>query len=191
MRLLQSDWETKRCTLTEAQEEELEVMASIFSDNSNAVRSQGPDCAPKKLASVLLHHEALPPNGDPSRERTLLIADKESKDTIGLLSLYCGYPTPTTLYIGSLFFKQKWQRRGFGREMMGTVEIRAVEDGYGEARVAVGLKNWLALRFWVGLGHDRVTRITGDDAFSNTACADIELTKRLSCESAARCLETT
>lgn len=178
---LRSGWETKRCIIAEAQDRDLQDMASIFSENTDAVRSQGANCAPQELASVLLHHKALPPNGDPSREHTFLIADKESKETIGLLSIYRGYPKTTTLYIGSLFFKRKWQKRGLGREITGSLELRAVEDGYGEARVAVGLKNWPALRFWVGLGYERITRITGDEAFANGAYADIELAKCIGC----------
>lgn len=172
-----SDWKTVRCIVTQAQDADLAAVASIFSENSDAVRSQGPDCAPERLASILLNHEALPPNGDASREHTFLIADKESKEAIGLLSVYSGYPNDTTLYIGSLFFKRKQQRRGFGREIVESLEQRAREEGYGEARVAVGLKNWPALRFWVRLGYNHVTAITSDEAFADAAYADMELVK--------------
>ncbi|MFC1737230.1 GNAT family N-acetyltransferase, partial [Candidatus Hydrogenedentota bacterium] len=108
MKPLQPEWKTKRCVVTEAHERDLPTLAAIFADNANAVRSQGPDCTPERLASVLLRHEALPPNGDPSREYTFLIAEGESREVIGLLSVYCGYPKSKTLYIGSLFFRRKW-----------------------------------------------------------------------------------
>jgi len=181
MKLLRSDWKTERCLVAAARNGDLPDVASIFSDNAAAVRSQGPDRPPEGLASALLHHEALPPNGDPSREHTFLIADKDSKETIGLLSVYCGYPNSTTLYIGSLFLKQNWQRRGLGRKIVASLEIGAREDGYDEARVNVALRNWPALRFWAGLGYNRVTRITGDHAFAEGAYADIELTKFIAC----------
>lgn len=190
MPFLRSGWETTRCIVTQAQDSDLEAMASIFSGNAAAVRSQGVDCAPEHLASVLLHHEALPPNGDPSREHTFLIADKDSKETIGLLSVYWGYPTATTLYIGSLFFKRKWQRRGLGREIVESLEQHARDDGYGEARVAVGLKNRPALRFWVRLGYNRVTKITGEEAFGDASYADMELVKCFGPEGAAGSLES-
>lgn len=182
MTFFRSDWETERCIVTVAHDGDLPDMACIFSDNAEAVRSQGPDCAPEKLASVLLHHEALPPNGDPLREHTFLIADKESKETIGLLSVYCGYPKSTTLYIGSLYLNRKWQRCGLGREITAVLERVARQDSYGEARVLVGLKNWPALRFWVRMGYNRVTFIADDRKFADAAYADIELTKRLTSE---------
>lgn len=179
MKLLRSDWKTERCLVAPAHDGDLAGMASVFSENAEVLRLLGDDCAPERLASDLLHHQALPPNGDPNREFACLIVDRESSETIGLLGIYCGYPKDTTFYIGSLFFKQRWQRCGLGREVVTSLELHALEHGYDEARVNVGLKNWPALCFWVGLDYNRVTRITGDRAFADATFANIELTKRL------------
>jgi len=183
MKRIPSEWETERCLVAPAGDGNLLRMASIFSDNAEVLRSLGKDCAVEKLASDLLHHAALPPNGDPNREHACLIVDKESKEAIGLLGVYCGYPKGTTFYIGSLFLKRNWQRRGFGGEIVRALELNALEQGYDEARVNVGLKNWPALRFWVGLDYNRVTRISGDRAFADTAYANIELAKCFAPES--------
>ena len=176
---LKGEWETERCLVLEAQEEDLPTMASIFAGNVDAVRSQGPDCQPERLASILLRHEGLPPEGKPSQEQTFLIVEKASKRSIGLLSFYCGYPTDTTLYVGSLFFLPDWQGRGLGREVIEYLERRARQKGYEEAYVAVGLKNWPALRFWVALGFNHISGIAGGEQNAETAYADVELTKNL------------
>ena len=122
MRDFKNKWETERCLVLEAQERDLRTITSVFADNVDAVRSQGPDCQPERLASILLRHECLPPDGNPSQEQTFLIADKASNETIGLLSFYCGHPTNKTLYIGSLFFRRDWQGRGLGREVIKDLE---------------------------------------------------------------------
>lgn len=179
MEIIVNDWETERCHILEAQELDIPVVTSIFTDNLDAIHSQGTDCQPEEIASILLRHEGLPPGGNPSREQTFLIIDKASQVTSGLLSIYCGYPTEETLYIGSLFFLRDWQRRGLGREVIEDLERRASEKGYRAARVAVGLKNWSALRFWVALDYNRITQITGHRECSGTTFADIELMKNL------------
>lgn len=172
-------WETGRCVLLESRERDLPALASILAENLPALQSQGPGDWPEALASRMLRHENLPPGGDPSHEHTFLIADRSSNTTIGLLSIYGGYPSDTAFYIGSLFFRRDWQKRGLGREVVEDLERRAMENGYRKAYVAVGLKNWPALRFWVAMGFRCITRIAGCDEHSDTTYADIELTKTL------------
>ncbi|MFC1600938.1 GNAT family N-acetyltransferase [Candidatus Sumerlaeota bacterium] len=179
MSVFKNKWETARCLVLEAQERDLGTMTSVFADNVDAIRSQGADRQPERLASILLRHESLPPDGNPSQEQTSLIADKASNQTIGLLSFYRGYPTSKTLYIGSLFFRRDWQGRGLGREVTEELERRALQEGYEVAKVAVGLKNWPALRFWIALGFNRIAGITGDKESAEATYADIELTKNL------------
>jgi len=178
-----AEWETQRCLIKEAGPEALQELASIFADNAAAVRSQEGDCRPENMASALLNHEALPPDGDPDQEHTFLIMGGEHRNTIGLLSTYGGYPHPETLYIGSLFLKREWQRRGIGGEIVGALESRSLQNGFAEVRVQVGLKNWPALRFWVGMGYDRITTLTVDEQFADDAYGSVELTKSLRNES--------
>ena len=179
MNVFKDKWETDRCFVQEVEERDLHIMESIFADNADAVSSQGVDCQPERLASVLLRHEGLPPGGDSSQEQTFLIADKVLSRAIGLLSFYCGFPTSKTIYIGSLFFLRDSQGQGFGREVIDELERFAFEKGYQAAHVAVGLKNWPALRFWIALGFDRAVRIAGDKSHAEDAYADIQLAKKL------------
>jgi hypothetical protein len=62
---------------------------------------------------------------------------------------------------------------------MAELERRATRAGYQEIRAAVGLRNWPALRFWVALNYDRITKIVGDPEYREHAYADIELAKSL------------
>lgn len=179
MGCLAGDWETARCRVLKAHEQDTVTLASIFADNADAIRSQGPDCEPERLASCLLRHEALPPGVDSSQEQTFLIADKASNATIGLLACLCGYPTMKTIYIGSLFFRRDWQGQGLGREIVEELERHAVRRGFETARVAVGLRNWPALRFWNAVGFNNIMGISGETKFGESAYADLELDKPL------------
>lgn len=98
-------------------------------------------------------------------------------ETIGFVSLYLGYPTETTFYIGSLFFRVSFQRKGYGQEVVSFIEEELYKHGYEEGRVAVGLKNWPALRFWSKQGYDRISQIKGDAQYSPESFGTIELCK--------------
>ena len=43
----------------------------------------------------------------------------------------------------------------------------------------MGLRNWPALGFWIRLGYDRITGLSGDRQFGEGKYAVIELEKRL------------
>ena len=179
MNVFKEGWTSERCLIQHAHASDMHSVASIFADNEDAVRTQGPDCQYEELASMLLRHKNLPPDGNASQASTFLIVEKTSNSEIGLLDVYCGYPTNRTLYIGSLFFRRDWQRRGLGKEIIERLEHHAVQDGYNEARVLVGLKNWPALRFWHALGFSRITGFSGDPNHTDTAYANVELIKTL------------
>ncbi len=121
----------------------------------------------------------LPPNGLRERVRTFLLLNKELMKTTGFLSMYLGYPKEQTFYIGSLFFRPSDQRKGYGQEVVKFIEKELQKVGYIEGRVAVGLKNWPALRFWSKQGYDKVTKISGDQNYTPDNFGTIELCNHL------------
>lgn len=179
MDLLQSYWETERLFVRETEKRDLQTLISIFKDNIYALSTQGLDSRPEEFAADLLLHRDLPAVCDPGSEKTFLVLDKRLGRVCGLLSYYCGYPNKDTLYIGSLFLLQKRQRQGLGRELIKTLEQLALSQGYAEARIAVGLKNWPALRFWLVLGFQHISKLSGAGQTPETGYADLELVKAL------------
>lgn len=107
MNLFTGEGQSKRCLLQEAQRHDFEMISSILKDNIDAIQLQGQDEQPITLAQSLIDHSDLPPQGQPCQEKTLLILTQATKTVIGMVSFYQGYPTEKTLYIGSLFFKNK------------------------------------------------------------------------------------
>lgn len=180
MNSLVNQLETERCFLKEAKIDDLEIISSILSDNFDAICSQGYQ-ETTSLAKSLINHTDLPPQGNPSQEKTCLVFLQGKTTVIGVLSFYQGYPTTKTLYVGSLFLFQDFHRQGFGTELIQKLEKQAATVGYEEARVVVGLKNWQGLIFWVKLGFNQITKITGNEKYAENAYADLELVKRIHC----------
>lgn len=181
--LLPIVFRTSGFTVRIADEMDMDAIASVFSENESTLRLLGPDVAPRVSAAELLHHDNLPPNGDARREQSYLIVDSANFKPVGVLVTYAGYPTPETLFIGSLFIRPAWQGRGVGREVMIALEQLARECGFRRMGAAVGLKNWRALRFWVERGFNQITRISGDTEFGENNFANIRLEKDLTGES--------
>lgn len=176
---LPEHWETSRCILTKVDESVLAAVQQVFSENRETLELLGDNESAADEALGYVRYEGLPPGGLHWREQRFLIRDMENRDAVGILSCYFGYPTPATMFIGSLFLRPICQRRGFGHEIVADLEQRAASIGFSEARAGVGLKNWPALRFWTGCGYSRITKIKGDPEFSAASLANVELLKDL------------
>jgi ribosomal protein S18 acetylase RimI-like enzyme len=176
---LPSRWETSVCFMVEGDDQASGAVAMILSENADALEIIGKPGHPQEQAQRALSHAVLPPGGVAWREKLYLIRDIESRDTIGFLNLYFGYPTPETLYLSSFYMRPTWQGRGFGRIVVGELERLASQAGFREARAIVGLKNWRALRFWTRCGYSRITRIRGNQANPASSQGNVEITKPL------------
>ena len=181
---LPSHWETRRCFLIEANESMREAVALVFNENRELIGPIGDGRGPADLATQILQHRSMPPGGVPWREKTYLIRELESRDTVGVIIIYFGYPAPDSIYVASLYLRPSYQGTGIGRELVAELEQLAVQAGFREARVGVELRNWRALRFWTARGYGRITKIKGDQDFGKSAHAFVELLKRFPKEEA-------
>lgn len=174
---LPETWETGRCLLEKVDESDLSAVQQVFSENSDVLELLGETESPVKLAQMFVSYASLPPGGLRWREQRFLIRDSEDHETVGILSVYFGYPTPEAIYVGNLFLRPICQRHGYGFEVVGELEQRAARMGFSEARAGVGLKNWPALHFWTKCGYSRIAKIRGDAEFSLMSKANVELQK--------------
>lgn len=170
-------WETARCFMIEASPSNRESLVLIFNENPSLCEAVCEGYTPEKLTSDLMDHHFLPAGGVAWREKIFLVRGLESRDTAGFMVIYFGYPTPDTLYIRTIYLRPNHQGSGIGREILKALTQYAIEAGFKESRVVVGLKDWGALRFWTGQGYGRITKLKGDAQFSETAQANVELMK--------------
>jgi ribosomal protein S18 acetylase RimI-like enzyme len=172
-------WETTRCFLDTADEGHIDAFALIFTENLEILELINSSISAEKHALQALRHLVLPPGGVVWREHVFLIRDLESRESVGLLAVYFGYPTPETMYIGSLYLRPMFQGHGIGREIVADLEKRAIESGFREARVSVGLKNWRALRFWTSCDYNHITRIKAERDLNESTTPNVELLKTI------------
>jgi len=171
-------WETNLCFMVEASDQSTAAIATVLSENADVLEILGKPGDPLEQAQRAISHAVLPPGGVPWREKVFLIRDIESRETIGYLTVYFGYPTPETIYIDALYLRPVWQGRGFGRVVVTELERLAQEAGFHDSRVGVGLKNWRALRFWTRCGYSRIMKIRGSQ--TGALPGNVELQKTFS-----------
>lgn len=175
---LPSRWETNLCFMVEADDQASGMVTMILAENAEALEISGKPGNPNEQAQRAVSHAVLPPGGVPWREKLFLVRDIESRDTIGFLTVYFGYPTPETIYISNFYLRPAWQGRGFGRVIVTELEKLVLQAGFHDARVVVGLKNWRALRFWTRCGFSRIIRIRGNQV-SASQQGNVEIMKVL------------
>ena len=177
---LQPRWETQRVFLVAASEEHLQAVEMVYQENCGLGNGKDDLPNPVEQAQRFVRKTVLPAGGVAWRQNAFLIRDLEHRETVGLLGVYFGYPKLQTVYINTLSLRPAYQNRGLGHEITAELERLAEEQGYIESRVAVGLKNWGALRFWTTCGYSQITRIKGDRTFSPNSLANVELLKTFS-----------
>ncbi len=178
--LLEVDnFDTDRLSLRSAKPEDASVVRPIYVENGELFRRIGIAATPDSMARDVVQNETLPPGGARERARSFVIDERERPEAVGVLGFYVGYPTASTLYIGALFLRPAWHRRGLGREVIEEMERRARESSVTDIRLAIDSGNWSAFRFWVRLGYDRISKIV-DVSESAADPPRIELKKPLS-----------
>lgn len=152
---------------------------NIFTANARLLSLLDHDHDPADMADRFVRRQNLPPDGHQGRLHNFTLQACGSDRTIGLLSVYEGYPTRRVAYVGQLFLHPDCHGQGLGREVYlqleGLLRLRPVQV----VRVGVALRNWNALRFWTRLGFLRITGMSGDRHFAPEAHAFLELQKNL------------
>jgi len=180
MELLPDRWATERCVVVSLDAGDAaarRALQALYDKSRYMTAWDGRAVEPDYVDRIANGRGEIPPGG--SHDRLLLQGitrkDDPARRPLGLLELYHGYPHERSLYIGFLFIDPDVQGNGFGREIASRCHALASGLGYEEVRVAVALKNWPALRFWIQNGYRHATKVTGDRTFGDDRFAVIEL----------------
>ena len=80
-------------------------------------------------------------------------------EVVGLEDILAGFPERDVLYIGLFMIRGERHREGLGRELIGFLERKAREQGYGRIRLGVVEENRKGLAFWESMGFVRLKRV--------------------------------
>ncbi len=99
-----------------------------------------------------------------------------NKIIIGFLNLHCFYPDDKSMWIGILEIDPSYHKKGFGQEIIKTLFDRLRElRMYNRVYLAVDIKNWPALSFWIQVGFNKIFRMYGDKIYANDKFASLVL----------------
>lgn len=169
--------DTKRLNGYMVTEDDRDVVREILNENISLISLFSENTDIENMTFSIIQYTDLPPGGEKQNLHSFILSRKSDGKSVGLLSGYFGYPEKEIFYLGSLFIRRGEQRRGLGKEIVEELERILPEYGFKQGRLGVALRNWGALRFWIELGYDRVTKISGDLEYGKGKYALLELAK--------------
>ncbi|WP_211746251.1 GNAT family N-acetyltransferase [Paenibacillus sp. Marseille-Q4541] len=174
MNIIPKNWNTNRLSIADLTEHEVPIVQKIYQTSTYMNEWDGCEYDPNHIKKCLTEGN-LPPEGILENYRIQTIRMTENLKTIGLISLYHGYPVEHSLYLEFLYIHGDVQKQGFGQEIIKGFSSLVFELGYKEIRINVSTKNWPALRYWIKSGFNKVNGIYGDPMYSETSFSNLEL----------------
>lgn len=175
-------WKTERCDIHTLQHEEEQTLQALYERSAPLPEWSGLPLNRLYISNVLNGVPELPPGGSADRVILQHAAHRAGGPNAGpsaLFELYQGYPENRDLYIGLFAVDPSWRGQGYGKELVKGIISIADSLDYETVRAAVDLKNWGALRFWIGCGFKEAVKVSGDREHGEDAFARMELVYRL------------
>jgi ribosomal protein S18 acetylase RimI-like enzyme len=174
---LNSIWTSKRLIVEDIKLQEINAVQELYTTSSNLSRWDGREPDAEFINQCYLTGD-LPPAGKKEDYKIQTIKlNIESRELIGFLSVYHGYPKDEIIYISFMCIGKQHQKQGYGQEIINQSIAELSLLQYKEIRVNVSLKNWPALRFWITLGFNQINGIFGDKEYAENTFSNIELSR--------------
>jgi ribosomal protein S18 acetylase RimI-like enzyme len=175
MKPLPSSWETERVRVADATDGDLPDLRRVHDETSYISEWTGYKSESADPMAGELRHEHLPPNGKADRHRVQTLREKVSGEAVGFLVYYHGYPEDSVLWLATLAVAPGFQRTGLGAEVVRGFRAEATAAGFDRIGLAVSIKNWPALRFWIACGFDRAVKLVGPELCREDTFATLTL----------------
>lgn len=180
VRLIAARWETEQILVRDAlSESDLGRLQAIW---EGAAYIGAFDGHPERDGTDIqreLSEGDLPPGGIRERFKMQPFCSKGTDEMVGYATLYHGYPGDGTLWITFFCVDRSGQRPGYGRQFVEGLAREARRAGFRRRMLAVALKNWAAIRFWVKQGFNRVDGVYGDKDYAPDAFATLAVERPL------------
>ena len=180
MSLLPHKWETQRLTVEDSTRDEVPELQEVADACRYIEEWTGwriGDHPEATMPSVFTDGE-LPPNGCRDCFKLQSIHLRDTRQVIGFLEAYHGFPMADTFWVHYLAIHPRYQGQGYGQDFVqGLGETIRGLRAYTGMELTADLKNWPALRFWVQAGSDRIANVQGDKVYSAETFAHLTLQK--------------
>lgn len=178
--LLPSRWETERLVMQDGQLDQAPRLTAIF----NACSYVGPwdetfQVVPEAEVAQLVTKSLSQADSD-RIFKLQAIRHKESPELLGYFHLYHGFRQhPEVVYISMFVIHPDAQGHKYGQEVVTGLSRQLQQLDYRAIHLNVFLKNWPALRFWIGQGFTTILDYRGAPRHTEESYADLLLEKRL------------
>lgn len=181
MSYLPSQWQTERLVVRDSTLAEVAELREVF-NSCHHVEKWDPTFILVSQAEMteLVGKSVNAPAAAEMQFRLQAARVQNDSRIIGYFHTYQKQPQPDVAFISMMVIHQEFQGEGYGRELMMGLWQQLQALGWCRAVwLHVYLKNWPAMRFWVGQGFTKIIEVDGDKTHSETAQALITLEKRL------------
>ena len=179
---LAPEWSTERVRIKDSSAQDVQRLTEIF-NSCNYVEPWDPTFSIVDENEInLLVEKSLSTADENTGFRLQCFEIKDSRKIIGYFHLHHHsprLPQPATAVISMFVIHPEFQGKKYAQEIVAELAKQLADCGYIAIWLAVYLKNWPALRFWLQQGFNKIIKYDGDNQFSGTAQASLTLEKRL------------
>ena len=179
---LAAEWFTERVHIKDCKIQDVSLLTEIF-NSCNYVEQWDPTfCIVDENEIKLLVEKSLSETDENKGFRLQSLEVKDSRKVIGYFHLQHyspRLPQPATAFISMFVIRPEFQGKHFAQEIVEGISKQLADCGYSAIWLAVYLKNWGAIRFWIQQGFNKIIEYDGASQFSETEQASLTLEKRL------------
>jgi len=179
---LAPEWFTERVHIKDCRIQDVSLLTEIF-NSCNYVEQWDPTFSIVDEKEIkLLVEKSLSETDENNGFRLQCLEIKDSSKIIGYFHLQHyspRLPQPATAFISMFVIHPEFQGKRFAQEIVEGLAKQLADCGYIAIWLAVYLKNWVAIRFWIQQGFNKIIEYDGTNQFSETAQASLTLEKRL------------
>ena len=180
---LAPEWFTERVHIKDCRIQDVSLLTEIF-NSCNYVEQWDPTFSIVDENEIkLLVEKSLSETDENKGFRLQCLEVKDSRKIIGYFHLQHyspRLPQPATAFISMFVIHPEFQGKRFAQEIVEGLAKQLADCGYIAIWLAVYLKNWVAIRFWIQQGFNKIIEYDGANQFSEAAQASLTLEKRLS-----------
>lgn len=177
--LLPTRWETARLLVEDGRSQDAPSLHAIFSACAYVAPWDDTFREVPLTDLAALVNRSLTADGEDYGFKLQCVQEKATGEIVGYFHVSHGAPEPHGVWISILVFHPDYQKQQYGRETIDGLCRQFLALGYEAIWLKVYLKNWPALRFWIGNGFTTILKYEGDKTMTSTSYAAIRLERKL------------
>lgn len=169
------EWKSERISIRYASVDDIDRLKEICDSWSDKRLLEGEEFDEDYIEQAI-NHAFLPPIPEANKDHQHVMCIIDHNHTIvGFFDCYEGYPDSSCFWIGMFLIDEQYRQYSYGRDTIQFILDYCKKQRLKRCGLAVYLKNWRGLRFWIQNGFTQIESITKDKDYSDSTHALIVL----------------